>query len=143
MAAFIGEWRGSGWIITPDRTRETFDVYERIEAAAGGQAVFIRGEGFSPEGSGREGEPIHNAAAMIFHDGESHKIRSVLSTGQTQISEIVFEDGRFDWSIALGPQGHVRYSSKIENGAWTETGAYCPPEGECVPTFFMRLEKEN
>jgi len=142
LPQFPGQWQGTGWIMTPQGERETFDIYESIKAGSGGHALIIRSEGFSPEGSGRDGELTHDASAIMFVDNDgSVKLRSVVGTGQTIEADVTFHESGYDWSIDMGPRGHVEYTAEVGDESWTETGQFCPPQGDCIPTFYMTLEK--
>ena len=146
LAVMEGAWAGEGWIVAEDRQRYTFDVFERAEIGSAGHAVIFRGEGFTPAGAGREGEPVHDATGVITRAGAGYEMRAV--TGHGQMQDVPFEilqtetSVGYRWTLDIGPQGEVVYEAVIQDGVWTETGAYCPTgAGECFQTFYMRLER--
>lgn len=142
LAQLEGEWSGSGWAMDPSGERRSFDVFERATLAAGNHAVMIRGEGFAPQGAGREGRLVHDAAGLISRAGEGYQMRSVVMQGYMQDAPMSLRADGFDWSIDMGPRGEVRYSAVIAGDSWTETGQWCPADGgPCRDTFFMQLSR--
>jgi hypothetical protein len=141
LADMEGKWQGSGWIVTPAGERQTFDVFEEAILAAGGHAVIVMGEGFAPQGAGREGRQVHDAAGLISRVDDGYQMRAVTAEGRMQDVPLVFTEDGFDWSLDLGPHGRVVYSTTLAGDVWTETGFYCPLEGECRQTFYMRIER--
>tara|TARA_R110002051_G_scaffold32382_3_gene73104 strand:+ start:31723 stop:32247 length:525 start_codon:yes stop_codon:yes gene_type:complete len=141
LAWMIGQWEGSGWMIDRERQRQTFDVFEEARLGSGGEAVILFGEGFSPAGAGRGGEPAHNATGLISRTSDGYEMRSVTIEGHSQDVAMTVTETGFSWSLSLGPQGRLNYEARHANGVWEETGAYCPPEGECHANFYMRLER--
>jgi len=141
LAWMIGRWRGDGWMIDATRQRETFDIFEEIRVGSHGEAVILFGEGFSPAGSGRSGTSTHNATGMITRKGVGYEMRSVTSQGHQQDAAMSISDDGFAWSVSLGPHGRLDYEARHVDGVWEETGAYCPPTGECQQNFYMRLTR--
>ena len=142
LARMEGAWQGEGWIMAPSRERHTFDIFEEVEVAAGGHAVVLRGEGFAPAGSGRQGRPIHDAVGLLTRAGEGYEMRALTQHGQQNDAEFIMTEAGFDWSIDLGPGGRIQYSAQVTDSVWEETGEWCPADGgQCWPTFYMRLER--
>ncbi|WP_091771344.1 hypothetical protein [Maricaulis salignorans] len=141
LAWMIGHWEGSGWMIDRERQRQTFDVFEEARLGSGGEAVILFGEGFTPAGAGRAGEPGHNATGLISRTADGYEMRSVTIEGHSQDVAMTITETGFSWSLSLGPHGRLDYEASHENGVWEETGAYCSPEGACQPNFYMRLER--
>lgn len=141
LAEIEGHWEGTGWAMGQDGQRQTFDVFEEAIIHADGYAVIVLGEGYAPEGSGRDGRPVHNAAGFITRMGEAYEMRAITGEGRMQDASMVLTEDGFDWTLDLGPNGSVQYSTTIVDNVWTESGSYCAPSGQCYPTFFMRLEK--
>lgn len=137
----VGQWSGSGWTLDRQGQQQTFDVFETVGVAAGGHAVYLIGEGYSPAGAGRDGQPTHDAAGFITGSDAGLRMRAVTHEGRIQDVALVLNETGFSWQIDLGPGGHVAFSATVTADSWEETGAYCPPEGECRQTLFMRLER--
>ncbi|OLF71076.1 hypothetical protein AWH62_13545 [Maricaulis sp. W15] len=141
LAGLVGEWEGSGWSMTQTGERETFDIFERVESVGGGRAVMIRGLGYAPAGVGREGDPVHDAGGYVTLGEDGYRMLAVALTGGPESYEMVMTDGGFNWTIPLGPTGHVAFEAVYDETSWTETGQYCNPSGACFPTLSMTLTR--
>lgn len=142
LAWMEGQWQGEGWVIDPSGQRQTFDVYETALVAAGGQAVIVAGEGFSPAGSGRDGRKVHDASGFITGAGApGYQMRAVTYQGYIQDAEMILTETGFEWQIDLGEERRVVYETTYADGVWSETGAYCSPQTGCMQNFAMRLER--
>lgn len=128
-----GNWKGSGWMITQDQKRYTFEQEENIQIKLGGTAILIEGRGTS------EGKVIHNALAIITDsegDGK-YDFTSFLQNGRkgTFKAELIGE--KLFWY----PAEQVRYIIEIkDDGQWFETGEY-NAGGNWVKFFEMTLSK--
>jgi hypothetical protein len=141
MAYLVGEWEGSGWVYDRTGTRNTFDLFESVQVGADGYALIVLGEGFSPEGQGRNGRSTHNAAGFINSTPSGYVMRAVTGEGRSQDVALELTETGFDWQLDIGPAGHIRYSTSVQNNIWTEDGYFCPTGGECRQTFHVRLER--
>lgn len=142
LAWMDGEWQGQGWVIDRTGQRHTFDVFETAEIRAGGQAVVVAGEGFAPAGTGREGRKVHDAAGFITAAGSpGYQMRAITYQGYMQDADMVLTETGFEWSIDLGQDARVVYTTTYQDGVWSETGAYCSPQTGCMENFSMRLER--
>lgn len=144
LAWMDGEWQGQGWVIDRTGQRQTFDVFETAEIRAGGHVVIVAGEGFAPAGAGREGRKVHDAAGFITATGSpGYQMRAITYQGHMQDADIALTGTGFEWSIDLGQEARVVYTTTYEDGVWSETGAYCSPQTGCMQNFSMRLERVN
>jgi len=142
LAAMVGTWEGSGWSINPNRVRETFDVFERVESVADGHLVLIRGRGYAPSGTGEDGRLVHDAGGIVrlTDQGGYEMFAATAMNGADAFAMEVTETG-YTWEIPLGPHGRVVYEAVFTPDSWTETGQYCDPTGQCVPTLSMTLTR--
>jgi hypothetical protein len=136
----VGHWAGQGWIALPDGSRETFDVFERVEVTAGGHVVLVRGEGFAPAGAGRDGQPVHDAVGMISLTSDGYEMYAATQRGGPQAYDMRIEDNGFVWWMALGPN-RLTFTTRVEDGVWTESGEYCLADGPCFPSMQMTLTR--
>ncbi|WP_291841921.1 hypothetical protein [Maricaulis sp.] len=141
LASLIGEWQGTGWSAMPDGSRENFDIFERVERAAGGHVVMIRGEGFAPAGSGRDGRPVHDAAGFVSLGSDGYRMFAATARGGPESHAMTITETGYHWEIPLGPQGRVVFDAVIDGQSWVETGQYCDPQGMCYPTLEMTLTR--
>lgn len=135
-----GNWVGQGWVALPDGSRETFDVFERVEVTAGGHVVLVRGEGFAPAGAGRGGQPVHDAVGMISLTSDGYEMYAATQRGGPQAYDMRIEDNGFVWWMALGPN-RLTFTTRVEDGVWTESGEYCLADGPCFPSMQMTLTR--
>ena len=64
-----GKWEGSGWMISQDQNRYTFEQTEEVKFQLSGTHLQIEGKGVS------DGEVIHHALAMISPKTEENKFK--------------------------------------------------------------------
>lgn len=138
----IGDWVGTGWESHRDGSRTSFDVFERVESAAGGQVVLLRGEGFEPAGAGRDGDMVHDAAGFISLTEEGYRLRSATAEGGMIEVPIEIGDSGFNWGLDF-PHGRISFEARVEDGVWIESGTWCNTEGNCYPTMEMTLTRTD
>ncbi len=127
----IGEWEGSGWRMSPEGVKHTFEQTERVQYKLDSTAILIEGKGTA------NGQVIHNAMAVITSNdtpGE-YEFQSFLQNGMKGNFKAEIRDNVFYWY----PNENVRYIIKInEQGEWFETGEY-QRQGEWMQFFEMTL----
>ena len=141
LASMIGSWEGSGWSTMPDGSRETFDIFERVESVGGGNAVMIRGMGYAPAGAGRDGRLVHDAGGFVSREGAAYQMFAATAQGGPERYEMTITETGYVWEIPLGPQARMVFTAHIDAQTWTETGEYCQSEGACFPSMSMTLTR--
>jgi hypothetical protein len=132
----LGTWRGPGSGFTeagPYQVTQT----ERIGPMLAGTLIVIEGKGFSAEG-----ETAFNAFGIISYDvpTRTYRLRSYALgyTGDFRLTPT--EDG-YTWEIPAGPGAAIRYTAKLADGIWTETGDYVAAGQPPSRIFEMNLER--
>jgi len=141
LASMIGSWEGTGWSMMPDGSRETFDIFERVESVGAGNAVMIRGMGYAPAGSGRDGRLVHDAGGAVSLEASGYEMFAATARGGPEAYEMTITETGYVWEIPLGPQGRMVFTAVIDAETWTETGEYCPPQSDCFPSLSMTLSR--
>lgn len=129
----LGKWEGSGWRMSPDGTKHTFDQSENVQFKLDSTAVLIEGKGIANE------EIIHNAIAIITYDKESgnYAFQSFLQNGMKGSFKAELKESVFYWY----PNENIRYIISInDKGQWHETGEF-NREGNWRQFFEMTLSK--
>lgn len=133
LAFLVGNWKGSGWMITPDQQRHTFEQSEKVEMQLSGTHLMIEGKGIS------NGKVIHNALAVISPKEESGQFafNSFLQSGTSGSFKAELKGEVLYWY----PTEQVRYVIQInESGQWHEIGEYNMGT-EWFQFFEMTLDK--
>ena len=128
-----GKWEGSGWMISQDQNRYTFEQTEEVKFQLSGTHLQIEGKGVS------DGEVIHHALAMISPKTEENKFEfsSYLQSGQKGTFKAEMKEGKFYWF----PNEQVRYIITLnEKGQWFEIGEYNMGD-RWIQFFEMTLDK--
>ena len=141
LASMIGSWEGTGWSMMPDGSRETFDIFERVESVGAGNAVMIRGMGYAPAGAGRDGRLVHDAGGVVSLEASGYEMFAATARGGPEAYEMTITETGYVWEIPLGPQGRMVFTAVIDDQTWTETGEYCPPQGDSFPSLSMTLTR--
>src|SRR5581483_6050468 len=131
MSFLVGNWKGEGWIITPDGQRHTFKQTERIQSKLGGTAILIEGEGKSRVGDKGEEVTMFQSLAIINYDdrGKRYRFLSQTNQGYYNESEARVIEGGMEWGFRLPQGGRIRYTIKInEKGEWFEIGEFSQDE---------------
>lgn len=133
LSFLVGKWKGSGWMISQDRSRHTFEQTETIQFKLSETAILVEGLGTS------EGKVIHNAMAVItFNEKQGNfDFSSYLQNGQKGIYPGELANGIFTWQ----PTPQVRFVIQInEKGQWFEVGEYNTGD-QWYKFFEMTLDK--
>ena len=91
--------------------------------------------------AGRDGTPVHDAAGFVTLTPEGYRMRAVTQMGQPRDSVLEPTEDGFRWMLDLGPGGEMVYTVTLTPDSWTETGAYCAPDAECLEVIAMSLTR--
>ncbi len=139
----VGEWSGSGWMMTPDMGRVEFTQKEVIAFGLNGAILHIEGQGWNPEG-----KLVHNALAVLSYDGREGKyfMNSFLEDGKQGKAELELqEDGKVKWwfSPQPGQPAVIEYLITIADDTWTEKGRYSPDGQQWFPFIEFTLKRKS
>jgi len=136
LAVLDGEWRGTGWTLTPGGEKHPLVQTERVGPFLDGTVRVVEGRGY-----GEDGTLGFNAFGIFSYDlkTESYSLRSY-SQGQAGDFKVTPTEDGFTWEIPAGPMT-IRYRAVIQDGTWTETGDRIAPGAEPVRFFEMTLTR--
>jgi hypothetical protein len=135
LSAMDGEWRGQAVTQTPSGTHRVVHT-ERIGTLLGGSIRLVEGHAYNPDGS-----TGFNAFGMISFDPATGKYlltsHALGRMGQFDLTPTA--DG-YVWQIPAGPMT-IKYTARIRNGTWVETGERIMPGKPPVQFFRMDLKR--
>jgi hypothetical protein len=133
-----GCWQGEGWSSQRAELKK-FKSSELVEFKAGRTVLAITGRHFDIDTS----KVVHDAFAIVNRakEGDGYRFASFLGSGQSGQYAASLKDGAFVWELPVPNGGTVRYSIRIEQDAWAETGHYSPDGKQWHETFGMKLKR--
>lgn len=140
FARLVGEWRGTGWFMTPQGRRADVVSHESVTARLSGNALLVEGRHFE---AGQPDRLVHDAMAMIVWDQprNGYRMRSQLATGMGGDFALEPRPNGFAWSMDT-PGGRVEYVAEIEGRNWVERGTRVMPDGRRIDFMEMRLTRQ-
>lgn len=139
LAFLLGEWEGTGWMLSPDGRRGEFSVRERVTPRASGYGVSLEGHGSVFVGPDQQERTVHDAFALIWAEPDGgFGMRTVVMQGHTLQVEPEITGNRLVWGFDAGPMGETRYTTVVEDGVWTATGERRLP-GEADWSQFLEM----
>jgi Protein of unknown function (DUF1579) len=142
MSSLVGNWKGEGWMVTPDGKRITFKQTERIQSKLGGLAILIEGEGKNIE----DDRTFFQSLAIINYDEKNKRYRFISQTnlGTYAESEAKLIEGGIEWGLRIPEVGRIRYTIKLnDKGDWFEIGEYSSDEKSWQKFLEMTLKRVN
>lgn len=140
FARLLGEWRGTGWMMTPEGQRMEFQSHEIVTPRLSGNALLVEGRHFA---SSQPDRPVHDAMAMITWDARQNawRFRSALATGTGGDFPITPREGGLTWSMDI-PGGRIEYLIDLTDTTWHERGRRVLPDGRQIDFFEMHLTRQ-
>jgi hypothetical protein len=135
----VGRWEGSGWVLSPDGTRQEFKGVETVQRKLQGRALLVEGR-FE-----HDGVVSHETLGVLtFNEpADGYRLRVYLFNGPhgEHRFEALEEGPGFRWFLEFGEM-RMRYTTRITpEGEWHEVGEVLR-EGETPLQFFeMRLKR--
>lgn len=135
-----GRWQGAGWIQMGPK-REAFVVAETGTFKANGGVLVL-------EGLGRDAADttviIHQAFGVISYDQQNSRylMRAFRADGNHVDADFrVTEDGSIIWGFTHPMAGQIRYTIRLENDQWVESGEMSRDGQRWQPFLEMRLSR--
>jgi hypothetical protein len=141
LSFLAGNWYGGGWI-QMGRDRHTFSQKETVLQKVGNSVIVIDGLGTDPETN----QTIHQAFAVISYDAANQKylMRAFKVDGNYIDADArVDENGYFIWGYLHPQAGQMRYTTRLMEGKWVETGEMCRDGVNWTTFFAMTLSKQE
>ena len=140
ISFFEGQWEGEGWMRRGPTEPTPFRSSERIESRLDGRVLIVEGLHHAKETD----EVVHHAVATISYDPETSKYRflSHLEDGRSGDYLGRLEEGAFVWGYDV-PRGKIRFTIRIADGHWSETGEFSADGTQWNQFFAMELDKKG
>ncbi len=139
LAPMVGHWQGSGWTRRgPGEPQHTLSL-ETVEFRLGGRILVVEGLHHAEDEPSRV---VHHAFGVISYDSESggYRFQTHLATGRSSDYEMRREGEDILWFMDT-PRGQIRYTIRLQDGGWHETGEFSA-DGETWQEFFgMDLQR--
>ena len=133
-----GCWQGEGWIQQRSELKK-FQSTELVEMKAGKTVLAITGRHTDSDTK----KLVHDAFAIVSRatEGNAYRFMSFLGTGQAGEYPARLADGAFVWELPIPNRGTVRYTIRVVDDEWRETGHYSADGTQWHETFGMTLKR--
>ncbi len=135
-----GQWKGAGWIRMGPQRHE-FRQTESVLVKSNGAVVVIDGLGRNAADST---QVIHQAFGVISFDQQTGKylMRAFRADGNYVDADFkALADGSMEWGFTHPMAGQIRYTIRVKDGKWVESGVMSRDGQNWMPFFEMTLEK--
>ncbi len=140
IARIVGQWEGSATMSTGPAASMTVRQSENIEWAADSTLIIIRGTGRSTEAADK-GKIVFEAAAMMWYDADSSKVRMrTFQGGRSLEARVTVRQDTVVWGFPA-TAGEVRYTIAFDNERWHEIGEFIRPGAPPIRTIEMLLKR--
>jgi hypothetical protein len=139
LTRLVGLWEGDAKAMIGRGEMHNAKQREVVELGAGGTVLIVRGTGTLPQENNRI---IHDAAAMIWFDAATNKLRmrAHRMEGVAVEPDIEVTGDTLVWGFAV-PGGRVRYTAIFSDTTWHEVGHFLRDGVAPVVMMDMRLMK--
>ena len=136
LEQMVGQWKGSGWIMQ-NAKRETFTGTENVQSKLGGLALLVEGKYTNDKGA-----VIHETFGVISYEPKkkNYRFSTYLASGVAGEQELTLVEGGWQWGIQF-PSGSIRYTTKMSNDEWFETGEISQDGKNWRQFFEMKLQR--
>jgi hypothetical protein len=139
----IGEWKGTGWIMTQDG-KVLSTVTETAECKQNCNIIVVTGIGTKKDSVTNETKTVHDAFGIITFNKKNgkHTMRAYKNDEVTE-SEIEFVGNRIiRWNTHSPAGGSIRFTADFtETNKWKETGEFSRDGASWIKILEMELEK--
>lgn len=135
---FVGQWRGTGWMMTP-KGKSTFEQYEVIRPKLSGQILLVEGKGNLAK---KPNAIVHRALAIVGYDTAKKQYTWAAYAQGTITTTLQVTRNGWSWQIPLGQGMTMRYRATFTKTTWTETGEMTRDGGKTwIPTMGFTLKR--
>lgn len=141
LAALVGEWEGDATEMKGPGNSTKYRQHEDVVFGAGKTVLIVRGTGRAADGPNK-GEIVYEAAAMIWFDADSSKLRlrAHRAEGIAVNADVELRPDTLIWGFPI-TGGRVRYVVAYSATDWHEVGQF-HRDGAPPFTFIdMRLKR--
>ena len=135
----FGEWIGQATVTNRDGSQLTLTQTERVGPMLGGDIVVIEGRGYAANG-----QLSFSAFAIASPTGKDGQweMRSY-TRGHGGTYPFAPRPDGFVWSTPAGPNARMRYTARIHDGGWAQTGEFVMPGQPPRKVFEMNLKRRG
>ena len=140
LALLTGQWSGTGWI-QMGRDKHFFNQSENVIQKVNQSVIVIDGLGTDNETN----QVIHQAFAIVSYDKAAQKYLMRAFRGDGNSVDADFEvapDGSFVWGFTHPQAGRMKYTIRMTDGKWIETGEMSRDNTTWFPFFEMTLSRK-
>lgn len=124
FAALVGKWEGEATSMNGPGSSSKYRQYEDVVFGAGKTVLIVRGTGRAAEGANK-GEIVYEAAATIWFDADSGKLRmrAHRAEGIAVSADVELRPDTLAWGFPI-TGGRVRYVLAYSATDWHEVGQF-------------------
>jgi hypothetical protein len=145
LASWVGEWKGTGWMMVGPGQRHTSIVTEKVTSKLDGMVYIIEGRGVTKTEDGKE-RVVHDALGILSYDMKAklYRLRTHEVNGRSMESELKMIDGGMQWGFKE-PQRNstVRFTVKMDGKTWNEIGEISLDGTTWLKFMEMTLQKQG
>ena len=145
LASWVGEWKGTGWMMTGPGQRHTSSITEKVTSKLDGMVFIIEGKGLTKVEDGKE-RVVHDALAVLSYDEKAklYRFRTHEVNGRSIESELKMIDGGMQWGFR-DPQRNstIRFTAKMDGKTWHEVGEVSLDGTTWLKFMEMTLQKQS
>ncbi len=123
ISVMEGKWKGEGWRMNPDGSKDNSNVLEIIQFRLEKSVLLVEGLGTNDAG-----KIVHNALGIISFNPmtKQYSMKSFLSNGlSTEATfEVIESNKSFHWWFKDARGGTIKYKITIMDNNWNEVGEY-------------------
>lgn len=126
LGHWVGTWKGTGWALNEQGQRFDFTLNETVHRKVAGTVLLLDGKGVRKNDKGEE-ITSHDGLVIVSYDEKTKRYQwQGHDVGRVPVnSELKIIDGSMQWDYQVPNQGPtIRFSIKIINDRWIETGEY-------------------
>ncbi len=137
LEKMAGLWKGSGWIQQGPK-RENFTGGELVQVKLDGLALLVEGKF-----TNSEGRVIHQTLAVLNcnEQNSGYDFSTFLANGIAGVHPFKVVGDHFEWGFEIPNAGIVRYTIKIDDTTWSETGEFSRDGKTWMQNFEMKLTR--
>lgn len=140
----VGEWRGKGWYLVGQHTREEFTNHENVQPKLDGLVLVVEGLGKKTDKETGKEKVAHNALGFLSYDAneKGYRWKTFTMEGYSNDTTAQIGEKSFIWGYK-SQWGDVRYTITLnDKGNWLEIGELSRDGGKTWwKNFEMELEK--
>jgi len=121
---WVGTWKGTGWAFNETGQRFDFTLTETVQRKVAGTVLLLDGKGVRKNDKGEE-VTTHDGLVVVSYDEKTQRYYwHGHDVGRDPVNtELKMIDGAMQWDLQTPNRGAtVRFTIKIENNRWHETG---------------------